>query len=40
MSIERSANVAATVLMVLGTLYFLGHVLAAWLRGSFEAVTG
>jgi len=33
---EKLADAIFTVLMVLGSAYFLGHILAAWLRGSFE----
>lgn len=33
---EKVADALCTVLMVLGAAYFLGHILAAWLRGSFE----
>ncbi len=33
---EKLADVICGILMVLGSLYFFGHVAAAWLRGSFE----
>lgn len=36
---SRMGERTATALMVLGALYVLGHVIAAWLRGSFAAVT-
>jgi hypothetical protein len=35
---ERIAEGVATAVLVFGTLYIFGHVIAAWLRGSFQAV--
>lgn len=36
---EKLAEVVFGFVMVGGTIYFAGHVIAAWLRGSFAAVT-
>jgi hypothetical protein len=36
---ERIAEGVATAALLFGTLYILGHVIAAWLRGSFHMVT-
>jgi hypothetical protein len=37
-SFERAANRICTALLIFAVLYFVGHILAAWLRGSFEVV--
>jgi len=36
---ERIAEAVATLVLIGGALYFFGHAIAAWLRGSFQAVT-
>jgi hypothetical protein len=35
-SAEKRINRACTVALILSALYLAGHILAAWLRGSFE----
>jgi hypothetical protein len=35
---ERLADAICTVCMVSAALYFLSHVLAAWMRGGFEVI--
>jgi|GEM_PF-5884147 hypothetical protein len=36
---ERLAELIAAAVFISTVLYFAGHVVAAWLRGSFMAVT-
>jgi hypothetical protein len=36
--LRRQIETAATVFMTFSALYILGHVIAAWLRGSFEVI--
>ena len=35
---EKIADAACTFLMLAAALYFFGHILAAWMRGSFEVI--
>jgi hypothetical protein len=36
---ERFAELVSALIFISTILYFSGHVIAAWLRGSFAAVT-
>jgi hypothetical protein len=36
--LRRQIETAATVVMTFTAIYILGHVIAAWLRGSFEVI--
>jgi hypothetical protein len=36
---ERLAEALATVFLISALLYFVGHIVAAWLRGAFQAVS-
>lgn len=35
---DRIVERAATTVLIIAALYLAGHILAAWLRGSFDAV--